>query len=136
MREILFRGKRDNCEWVEGYYTQFVEFGDNGGVECYYREYEIVTDFIIEKNGTQHLINFKTIGQYVGIEDKNKTKVFEGDNIIIRDEQDEIWIVSWDNDESQWVLESENVCVALGAYNSYELEVVGNIHDGKEDESN
>ena len=127
MREIFSRGKRiDNCKFVYGYYSMRQDIFDGEEVEIH---------SIQDLKGTPYLIDLETLGRYTGIEDKNKTRIFEGDNTIIRDEPDEIWTVKWDNDELQWALESETVCIALGSYYSYELEVIGNIHDGKEDEN-
>lgn len=139
MREILFRGKRvDNGEWVEGYYLSLgVDIYSCGECIGSKDEHYIIRpcheDFNYENTFE---ITLETLSQYTGLKDRNGMMIFEGDNTIIRDEPDEIWTVKWDDGELQWGLESETVCVALGSYYSYELEIVGNVHDGKEDESN
>jgi uncharacterized phage protein (TIGR01671 family) len=72
MREYLFHGKRvDNGEWVEGYYVKAQKL--NGS-----NEYE---HFIIEEaaTGQSHLIIPETIGEFTGIYDINKRKIFEND---------------------------------------------------------
>lgn len=76
-REILFRGKRvDNGEWVEGNLTIneaakahriVVGFGLTGDMEG-----ECHVCF-----GEFHLVDPSTIGQYVGLLDKNGVKIFE-----------------------------------------------------------
>lgn len=132
MREILLRGKRaDNGEWVEGgilcteNWTSIFVCKDYQGSfnEAPYSDVEEF-DVIPE-----------TVGQYTGKNDKNGTKIFEGD--IVKDEQSGYeYIIKWF---------SEYACFALANKNGHmeydvdefemlvnDLIVVSNIHDNPE----
>ena len=77
MREYLFHGKRvDNGEWVEGYYVKAEKLDKS--------DYE---HFIIEESadGASHLVIPETVGEYIGIHDVNKRKIFEND--IVRTQE-------------------------------------------------
>jgi hypothetical protein len=65
-REIKFRGKRlDNGKWV---------FGDLLTKHPHHKGLTIV-----ESGGLHHEVDPETVGQYTGITDKGKNKMFEGD---------------------------------------------------------
>ena len=80
MREILFRGKReDNGELVQGHYhnTTYVGY-PNGG------DNKITRHYILPKNaGDAHVVIAETVGQFTGLTDKNGKKIFEGDILRI-----------------------------------------------------
>lgn len=72
MREYLFRGIRvDNGEWVEGYLNY------NEARKQYY----IMDDV----NAFPIPVREETVGEYIGIHDKNGTKIF--DNDIVRTQE-------------------------------------------------
>lgn len=137
MREILFRGKRtDNDKWVEGFYLTSPEF-DNIGIS--------VVTAIDPRH--PHYVFKNTVGQYTGLNDKNGTKIFEGDIIKFGINQ-RLMYVHWNEETLTWELTDIGVpaCEVNHLSNTFDLgeiqvesaygemfsEVVGNIHDNSE----
>lgn len=153
MREILFRGKTDKGEWVQGDLLHPDLYGNGYAIE----------DFAKEKNNCFD-VDPSTIGQYTGLTDKNGKKIFEGDILRygflydyecyleslknpeeydneIYDEDIKTSVVKWglDYDYPAFDLADHNFdCNGLSQImcGDYEYEVIGNIHDSPELVSN
>ena len=123
MREILFRGKAKNrfrSPWVEGYFMDII--GDGTPY--------IAT--ITPTNDKEAIIDGEivipeTIGQYIGLTDKNGKKIFEGDfikffNHIYKVEFDERTCKFSGRLREQWSAQ-------LSKDLEKQYEVIGNIHD-------
>lgn len=148
MREILFKAKRlDNGEWIEGYYCQLPKMSLGAtiianGEACA----EDTTDYIIEIIYKQHSsfsnafplaiyeyelheINPLTICQYIGLNDKNGKKIFEGD---LLEYCGDCYIVEFLNGNfccpEFYELQTKFPWNMLPE-GTDEVEVVGNIHD-------
>ena len=118
MREILFRGKRTDCDaWVEGDLIQA------------FRGNQISACSIMPHTPTAYCWKVipETVGQYTGLTDKNGKRIFEGD--IIRFE-DDIGYVIYTEGYARFLVDSPNRYISMD-YSS-EFEVIGNIHDNPE----
>lgn len=161
MREILFRGKReDTGDWIEGFYVRESNHAAFTS-ELKYKHFIVKDEFMDWGLGGLHSYKVipETIGQYTGMTDKNGKSIFEGDIIRTQPFYDKpysdkrkskqfIGVVEWKtrkfngNDvypeqifEAKW-----NVCFSeeFGKYvhsswsDFWGCEVIGNIHDNPE----
>lgn len=83
MFEILFRGKDQYTgEWVFGNYSG-ADFADGTPSQ----------HFILERKGDRkaHSVAPETVGQYIGLRDKNLAMAFDGD--VTEDEDGNRWVI-------------------------------------------
>jgi len=138
MREIIFRGKKDDDEWVYGSFCMdaLEQFNGLCGVDGFIRLYD-------KGKGKMQTyeVDRETVGQYTGLMDKNGKRIFEGDivaqNWYDYDEpRDDSFgkVVFCEYDCSFSVMDvNKDGFMPLGRCGSYhwEVEVIGNIHDNK-----
>lgn len=128
MREILFRGiaKTDvqRCKRGQWVYGDLVRLQDgNDGKPHIYGYGEVFPE---------------TVGQYIGICDKNGQKIFEGDIIVIRDGgMIRKYIVEYEEGNTAYYANAMRGERPIGFQrlvddNSDEYEVIGNIYDNSE----
>ena len=131
MREILFTGKRvDNGEWVEGFYV-FV-------AEHYKPEMSRKSYIVSVNNGLYFEVIPETVGQYIGVTDKNGKKIFEG-NIVKHKELRRIYMIGCDEYSMEYTFlyyhkDLKNIYCGgfVSKSDGKSIEVIGNIHDNPE----
>ena len=147
MREILFRGKTKQGEWV---YGQYCELTDGKRIlPCIYYKGEIIKE---------------TLGQYTGLTDKNGKKIFEGDIVEYEHElrgflrfeigedykprrshschwDDKHYLhykrnyaVEWKGKDARWILRngSDQHDLRQMSLSMHNGVIIGNIHDNPE----
>lgn len=129
---ILFRGKRtDNNEWVEG--RAFAE-----AIVPITQPFfiDVNTHKIDDDNITCFRVIPETIGQFTGLFDVKGEKIFEG-NIVNCKTADYCFngfVVKWCQEQCRFIIANDNntEIKSFPMDESFEYEVIGNIHDDPE----
>lgn len=122
MREIKFRGRTKNGEWVIGH---FVVQGmiNNQNV--------LMPICIITQGEFYYEVDYDTVGQYAGFTDKNGDEVYEGDIVSFKSifhDYEDIGLVKWIKN-GFYIVGLRDDDVALHPDNAEFIEIIGNIHE-------
>lgn len=129
MREILFRGKTLEREWVQGtYYHQKEFYGDKTDFHYIIESCDQLEDNMM----TVSAVIPETVGQYTGLTDRNGTKIFEGDIVSISGDFKGIYTCVWEEYHFDYELENKTMRCCLACVYSDDIKVIGNIHDNPE----
>ncbi len=128
MREILFRGKRDdladNNKWVYGAFVEQYHSSRVGGrVDAIFSSTKFKT--------SRYVIDPETVGQCTGLKDKNGVKIFEGDKIYI-DGCYLGYILLKDGAFNLIEKSNQSGSNILNQARMNKMEIIGNIHDNPE----
>ena len=130
-REVIFRGYSDTVGWKYGYYAvKTICQRDVAVIQC---------------ENENYIVNWETIDQYTGMNDRNGKKVFGGDILKIYKKSDALGtyyfppveypalcIVRWDFCSWMWevINTKEKYYIHFpDAWCHYECEVIGNVWD-------
>lgn len=135
MREILFRGQtRRKGEKVTIGGAPVPSNWVYGGVAQTMPDRDFSIIYQTEPEIHKYPVYADTVGQYIGITDKNGVKIFEGDIVRITDDAD-AYVVEYNDDDAAFEVTRQfnyrGYKFYLDLFES-DVEIIGNIHDNSE----
>ena len=124
MREIKFRGKDiQNGQWRYGFYfVEYKQVHENGDIDAFH----YITDAIHTWE-----IDYKTVGQFTGIPDKNNKDIYEGDVVRFSGSKSDTAICKVEFFEGRFIFRLDDSSYRdISGWNN--TEVIGNIYENKE----
>jgi uncharacterized phage protein (TIGR01671 family) len=106
MREILFRGQKQNGEWLHG---DLVHYGEK----------ILIFSENAQNSPDYYEVDPETVGQFTGLTDKNGVKIFEGDKVYFDYNYIGEIIVSWDISGK----------FNIQGYVFSKCKIIGNVHE-------
>lgn len=135
MRQILFRGKKiDNGEWTYGFYF---EHSIDGQKHSYIKYQTFDEGFVTNE------VVADTVGQYTGFRDDQDVRIFEGDIVEVRYDDDTAYLTEVRADGNTLCVDVEgeeydytavDFAVEKWRDEGCELRVISNIYNNKEEE--
>lgn len=130
MRDVLFRGKNEDGEWVEGWFEMY-PFG------CWPVKAAIVPSGEAIDGLYRHIkVDPETVGQYTGVPDKNGRQMAEGDIVegLFLFGMRVLGVVSFRNGAFglRWYRGNVLEFSSFPTICNVEYEVIGNIYDNPE----
>jgi len=127
-KEILFRAKRkDNGEWVYGFLI---------------RMWGVLHIIDKDNENIAYEIIHETVGQFIGLVDKNGEKIFENDIIIYtwntlnRHSEKYKYVITYDKENAKFIANQiygeSQYPLSTFKYSKQRIEVIGNIYGNHE----
>lgn len=124
MKEVIFRGKTKDGKWVKGFYCKQYNSEPPYARDGIMHER---LDGMVAYSTTE--VARETIGQYIGLCDRNGTQIFVGDIVSHRDEHA---VIAYDEEKARFCLSFDTWSTDFDHLYGKDVEVIGNTYDNPE----
>ena len=131
--KILFRGKSvEDGEWFTGQLLHFKSPVSEKELNVIVEGCEWDESNEWFNIGRRAKVVPETVGQYIGLNDRQDKPIFEGD-IVEVDMRDDVFLVKYDEDDAIWFVSNCNDNLSFREnISNYNCVVIGNIYDNPE----